>query len=124
MWTESQYQNFIRGTLRRASMKWAPIHQTKAEARVRRGIYKCAGCGKEKPASERIDGKKCKNDIVDHIDPIIDPEVGFVSWNEFIEKLFCEKEHLQLLCHECHTEKTNKERAAAAEARKRAKNNG
>lgn len=120
-WTESQYTNFIRGNLRKASMKWAPISEVMREARVSRGVYTCAECGQDGPASIRIDGKKFKNAIVDHINPIIDPEVGFVSWDEFINKLFCEKEDLQVLCHECHTRKTNEERAKAAEARKREK---
>lgn len=105
-------------------MKWAPIGEVLKEARVSRGVYLCAGCNKEGPASIRIDGKKYKNACVDHIHPIIDPDVGFVSWDEFIDKLFSEKENLQVLCHECHTIKTNEERAKAAEARKRAKENG
>lgn len=121
MWTESQYQNFIRGNLRKASMKWAPINQVKSEARVRRGVYGCASCGTEGPASVRIDGKKYNNAVVDHIDPIIDPEVGFTTWDDFIERLFAEKDKLQVLCHECHTLKTNTERAKAAESRKRNK---
>ena len=103
MWTESQFNNFVRGNLRKASMKWAPINQVKSAARVRRGVYKCDGCGAEGPASVRIDGKKYNNAVVDHIKPIIDPEQGFVSWDEFINKLFCEKEEVQLLCHKCHS---------------------
>ena len=119
MWTESQYNNFIRGNLRKASMKWAPINQVKSEARIKRGVYMCASCGVEGPASVRIEGKKYNNAVVDHIESIIDPEVGFTTWDDFIEKLFAERDKLQLLCHECHTEKTNSERARAAEARKR-----
>lgn len=124
-WTEAQWTNFIRGNLRKASMKWAPINEAKKAARVSRGVYKCDGCGVEGPASIRDEnGKKHNNACVDHIDPIIDPDKGFVSWDDFINKLFCEREDLQVLCHECHTKKTNDERARAAEARKRAKEIG
>lgn len=100
-------------------MKWAPINEKLKEARIKRGVYKCEGCGTIGPASIRDEnGKKHKNAVVDHIHPIIDPEVGFVSWDEFINKLFCEKEDLQVLCHICHTEKTNAERALAALTRR------
>lgn len=110
MWTEGQYQSFIRNNLRRISMRWAPINQVKAEARISRGVYLCNGCKTEGPASIRIDGKKYNNACVDHIDPIIDPNEGFVSWDKFINNLFCEKDKLQVLCHKCHTTKTTAER--------------
>lgn len=120
--SESGFTNFIRGNLRKASMKWRPKIEKLKEARISRGVYKCEGCGVEGPASIRgEDGKRYKNAVVDHINPIIDPDVGFVSWDDFINKLFCEKDNLQVLCHACHSEKTNDERARAAEARKRAK---
>lgn len=102
-------------------MKWPPISQCLKEARVRRGVYLCAGCKEEVPASIIVNGKRTKNAIVDHVNPIVDPEVGFVDWNTFIERLFAEGEDLQCLCHACHTEKTNDERARAKEARARKK---
>lgn len=48
--------------------------------------------------------------VIDHIDPVVDPKKGFTSWDDLIERLFCEKEGLQLLCPECHEEKTADER--------------
>jgi 5-methylcytosine-specific restriction endonuclease McrA len=58
---------------------------------------------------------------VDHAIPVVDPEVGFVDWNTFIERLFCPQENLSVLCKTCHENKTNSEKAVAVERRKRLK---
>ena len=51
-----------------------------------------------------------RNIAVDHIDPVVNPTTGFVSWDNLIERLFVEKDGLQLLCKACHDEKTSDER--------------
>jgi ribosomal protein L44E len=51
-----------------------------------------------------------KNIAVDHLDPVVDPKQGFVSWDVFIERLYVEMDKLQVLCKECHTKKTLLER--------------
>lgn len=43
---------------------------------------------------------------VDHIEPI----GRWVSWDLFIEKLFCEVENLQVLCKACHKLKTDSDK--------------
>jgi 5-methylcytosine-specific restriction endonuclease McrA len=59
--------------------------------------YKCASCEKEFTST---------NVQVDHIEAI-----GSCStWDEFIDRLFCEKENLQVLCKPCHKIKTKKEK--------------
>lgn len=116
-WTEPKFKGFIRGNLRRTSQKWPPIANCLKQARVARGEYLCAGCKNVVPASIKVDGKRVKNVHVDHIDPVVDPEVGWVDWNTFVERMFVEAEGLQLLCHECHTIKTNKEKEIAKERR-------
>lgn len=65
-----------------------------------------------------------QNIFVDHIAPIVDPEVGFVSWDEFIERMYCEKDNLQLLCKACHDLKSSDERTTAVERRRKEKLNG
>lgn len=113
-WTEAQFTSFVKGNLRRVTSKWAPISDTLKEARTRRGFYLCNGCKEEVPASIRNDaGKRVKNAIVDHINPIIDPDVGWVSWDETINRMFSERDNLQILCNDCHTVKTNLEKAKA-----------
>lgn len=70
------------------------------------------------PATIKDDkGKRVNNAIVDHVVPIVDPEVGFTTWDECIERMFCEVEGLQVLCHDCHKLKSNEERRLAAERR-------
>ena len=47
---------------------------------------------------------------VDHIDPVVSPKTGFVSWDVYIERMFCEADGFQVLCHTCHGIKTQNER--------------
>jgi 5-methylcytosine-specific restriction endonuclease McrA len=47
---------------------------------------------------------------VDHIIPVISVDDGFVDFNTFIQRLFCEASNLQVICDECHQQKTNAER--------------
>lgn len=121
-WTEARFMSFIKGMLRQGTRRWAPISETMKDARVSRGLYECAKCKRHVPPTIKEGRKRIKNVAVDHIDPIVDPEKGFTTWDDCIERMFCEKENLQLLCKECHDEKSVKERAVAAETRKRNKN--
>lgn len=104
--TESAFWGMIRSTLRQKSRWWLPIAETKKEARrANKGDnkrlkweYQCAKCKKWFPEKE-IE--------VDHI-----VEAGSLrngdDVKDFIERLFCEKEGLQVLCKDvCHREKTN-----------------
>ena len=115
-WTEARFNSFIKSALRNASMKWPPKNNVKKSARIERGVYMCAGykCDPHpttaslppKPGNKR----RINNAVVDHIDPIIDPATGFVSWDSTINRMFCEAEGLQVLCHDCHTHKTQDEK--------------
>lgn len=121
-WTEAQFTSFIKGNLRRVTSKWGPIADCLKNARTRRGFYICNGCKEEVPASIRDDnGKRVKNAIVDHIDPIIDPDIGWVSWDETINRMFCEQDNLQVLCHSCHKVKSDDEKARAKARRDKVK---
>lgn len=122
-WTEARFSQFIISLLRSGTRRWAPISDCLKEARTKRGFYLCAGCKQEVPASIVIDGKRKKNAIVDHIEPIVDPEVGFTTYDDMVERMFCETENLQVLCHECHTIKTNQERETAKLRRRKEKEN-
>ena len=92
----------------------------KRHARIARGWYVCEGCGEEVPATIKNDkGKRVDNSIVDHINPIVDPAVGFTNWNDYIERMFCEADQLQILCRSCHDTKSSEERAIATERRRK-----
>ena len=122
-WTQARFNSFIKSTLRGATRKWQPISDCLKAARVRRGFYECKGCKEIVPASIKPDGgKRVKNVHVDHIDPVVNPLTGFVSWDETIERMFCEPEGLQVLCDSCHKEKTDIEKAQAKERRDKEKN--
>ena len=122
-WTEAKFNSFIRNQLRGATRKWAPIQEVKKAARVERGKYKCAGCGQVVPPTIKNGRKRVQNVFVDHINPIVDPEVGFEGFDVFIDRMFCEMDNLQLLCGECHDVKSMKEREIAAETRRNKKEN-
>lgn len=115
--TEAWFRSFIKGNLRSATRKWAPIHETAKEARVGRGQYLCAGCGETKSKTELYNGKRVNNCNVDHIEPVVDPRYGFQGYDILIDRMFCEKDNLQVLCYICHEEKTNQEKAIAKDRR-------
>lgn len=117
-WSQSKFNSFIKGALRSATLKWPPKHEVRKKARVGRGEYLCNHCKNKVPASIVVNGKRCNNIYVDHIDPIIDPEVGFVSWDNVIERMFVDEDKLQVLCKNCHDIKTKEERVIAKEKRR------
>ncbi len=115
-WTEARFRSFIRGGLRSISMRWPPKNRVKQNARVERGVYLCAGYKREShevPVSlppKAGNKRRINNAIVDHRSPVVDPIDGWISWDMFIMRLFCEEDGFQLLCHECHKHKTADER--------------
>jgi len=110
-WTDARFRSFITSTLRAASRRWPPKYTALKSAFIERRInkktgllaqhYKCAACKEEFVA---VDVQ------VDHIHPVVDPAVGFVSWDVYIDRMFCELPELQVLCKPCHKIKTDKEK--------------
>lgn len=58
---------------------------------------------------------------VDHIEPVIPVEDSGKAkdWNKIIERMFCEESNMQSVCSRCHLEKTKRERANRATARRK-----
>lgn len=100
-WTKARFKGFITSALRRASSRWAPKYTCKKKARVARNTYVCAQCHR------KVGNKDIK---IDHINPVVDPEMGFQTWDIFIERLFVELEGYQAICKDCHHTKTQLER--------------
>ena len=126
-WTEARKKSFITSALRAAFTRWGPKQSCIKNARIRRGVYICEECKQEGPATlPALEGnkKRRKNICADHIHPIVDPSVGFVDFNTWIDRGFIEAEGFQALCWQCHTDKTNEERAVAKERRAREKIDG
>jgi len=112
-WTEARFNSFIKSGLRSASQRWPPKYRVISDACVGSRInpasgrvakfYLCATCKGEFPL---------KQVEVNHINPVI-PTTGFKSWDDTIERLFCEKEGLEVVCKPCHkiiTKQENTER--------------
>jgi 5-methylcytosine-specific restriction endonuclease McrA len=55
--------------------------------------------------------KLVENIEIDHINPIVDPEVGFQDWNTYLNRMFCDPSNLQGICNSCHKLKSSKESA-------------
>ena len=107
-WTQARFTSFVKSALRGA--RWPEKYRAIGLAFVEHGIN---------PAT----GRKCKlhkcsvcenlfpqNAVqADHIVPVIGSE-GFVSWDSFIQRLFCPAEGFRVVCRPCHAEITAKER--------------
>jgi len=107
-WTQSRFNSFIKGLLRRGSNRWAVKFDVLNEAKRGKMINKETG-----RMAEHYECNMCHNLFplkqveVDHIIPIM--EKG-ITWDEVIKKMFCEKDNLQVLCKSCHGKKTKQER--------------
>jgi hypothetical protein len=91
----------VREVIAAGKRKVPRYNQDGSRAKVDRVEIHCQGCNQWKPATVGF--------AVDHIQPVVGPE-GFIDWNTFHKRLWCDKSNLQRLCKTCHDEKTNKER--------------
>lgn len=122
-WTLAKFNSFIKNNLRSATRKWAPIQKCRKRAHVGRGEYRCEGCHEVVPPTiyDEDKRKRVPNVFVDHIIPIVDPEIGFTTWDDVINRMFCDSDNLQLLCRKCHKEKSENEVEIAKARRAREK---
>ena len=108
-WTESRMHSFIKSALRSASVRWPPRYTTLNDAFVevktnektgrKAKHFECAACKGHFPQ---------KDVQVNHKESVV-PLTGFISWDDIIERMFCEKEGLEVLCKPCHKIETDKE---------------
>lgn len=93
-------RHWLQQKLRRISYQWPNRKDAIVKSRMSRGRYKCASC----------EGEFGRQEIqLDHIVPVIDPHVGFVDWNTYIDRLFSAVSNFQTLCKPCHNAKTFRE---------------
>lgn len=112
-WTEGRLKAFIIAALRSATRRYPPKFQTLNEAKTEKKInertgrlaqhYRCSGCDNQYTAKEVQ---------VDHVRPVVEPTQGFTTWDNYISRLFCSKDNLQVLCTTCHKLKTAKEKSS------------
>lgn len=110
-WTRARFNSFVTSVLRMGMRKWEPLYHALDLACVGRRVnkatgkqvkkYKCAGCADlfMRPEVQ-----------VDHIQPVVHPEDGFTTWDDYVYNLYCEVDNLQVLCKQCHSTKTLNER--------------
>ena len=110
-WTEGRLRAFIISVLRKGMLKYPPKYETLNKAKVGKKINE-----KTKRMAMHYKCNKCKGHFtssqvqVDHKKPVVDPKQGFISWDEYIKRLFCGAENLQVLCKPDHKEKTDREK--------------
>jgi len=110
-WSDVKFWGFIRSALRKAFQRYPNKYKCQAQAKVGRGIWACAYCGKH---------VKAKEIAVDHIIPC----GSLRCWDDllpFVQRLFCKITGLQMLCKTCHYTKTMHERGMTDEDIKVAK---
>lgn len=107
--TDGQFKAFVINLLRRGTFLWKPRGEAKKRAKVPNGKFKN---GKTKYGYQC---NICKNVFkssevqIDHIEPVVGPE-GFVSWDLYISRMFCDVDNLQTICSNCHDEKSRSEK--------------
>lgn len=110
-------------SLRRAKEEY--FVESKHGKQMRRVRFTCATCGRK-----FINKSGAREIAVDHRVPVVDPAVGFVDFNTYIDRLLCPIDNLQILCNyagvrdgvkSCHKIKTAQERAIQAERQRKKK---
>lgn len=87
--------------------------QSKHGKDLRRVQFECAQCHDKFPRTHIA---------IDHLSPVVDPTVGFVDYNVYASRLFCDLSNLQVLCNKsktsCHKVKSKLESSIRAKSRK------
>jgi 5-methylcytosine-specific restriction endonuclease McrA len=108
-WTESRFHSFVKSGLRSLSQKWPPKYRVLGKAYAGTSINPSSG-----RLAKRYECASCKNTFtskdveVNHIEPVV-PISGFDSWDNIIERLFCEESGLEVVCKPCHKVITKQE---------------
>lgn len=116
----------IRSALRRSFSRSPDVREVMMKVRRERPWFKKDGTPASKPRVEYL-CSECnewfmgKDIQVDHKEAVVDPEIGFIDWNTFIDRLWCSIENLAVLCKNCHNTKTSLEKSIAVERRKKLK---
>lgn len=134
--SEKDLHKFLVVTLRRAFKKHPLYNEAKKRSQIeyfehsatgkpmRRVKYQCATC------SIQVSERDFRDMAVDHIDPVIPVDKLMDHHHEWIDRLFCNIDNLQVLCNysgerdgkiSCHKQKTLDEREKLRLFKKRSK---
>ncbi len=108
-WTDARFRTFIVSALRQAYQRFPNRNEILKKSNTKRGYFRCEGY-KRGPHEVKKEWrrKRVVNRAVDHIQPITGAK--HLTWDEYINRMFCDTSNLQVLCKECHRLKTNDER--------------
>ena len=95
---------YIKSALRRTWSRSKQRQSALKQARLSYGLYSCGNCG---------GSHKRKEIEVDHIIPV----GKFITFDLFIERLFCDTKGLKVLCKDCHKIKTKMDKKKMSIAR-------
>ena len=98
---EKELRKFIIPKLRSASYRWHYRSQAIKDARVARGLYKCAMCSRQDLKNGEY--------AVDHIEPVVALDGWDGNLDTYIRRMFVKTEGWQILCESCHDIKTDTE---------------
>lgn len=116
-------RNLLKGAIRRVFSrselhgqiikKSAIQHSDPCRPRVKNWC-KCNVCGKPEARSYVV---------IDHLDPVVptDSALEFMSWNELVDRIWCNETNLQAICPVCHKIKSKLEMRVRKENKKKAK---
>ena len=94
-WTEARFNSFIKSALRKASQRWPVRFDVLNTAKRGKRLNKKSGRLAEHYICNACKGLFPAKEVnVDHILPIIDPSVGFKTWDLVVERMFCESDGL------------------------------
>lgn len=139
-WTPAFFRSQMRGAWRRIWFRWSVRNLALQAARVevitrkkngegdKKNVwYRCAECGvlgkaqlSTKHAAELKAAKKAKlprpehiplKVAVDHKEALVPLDGTVLSWDQYLFRLFCGPENLQVLCEVCHKAKSKAENA-------------
>lgn len=109
LWTQSRFNSFIKSALRSASVKWPARYGVLNASFVEQKINPESGRLAKFYACNKCKGHfTAKNVEVNHIEPVV-PVSGMDSWDNVIERMFCEAEGMETLCKPCHRAVTKEE---------------
>lgn len=114
-----QFKERIKKAMRKLTWSWKPYRTTKDNAKVDKATFECIKCkkycyvGKSDASYVKLQ-EKHKDKVVemgtiyiDHVDPVECTDGLWISWDNYIDRLFCEEANLQPLCGACHKVKTD-----------------
>lgn len=115
---DKKTKNKIIAAMRKLTFSYKPRSEAKNKQKVGPATFQCESCGiyiyEGTKSLEKLDpelvnnpnGLVCQKSHMDHKVPVLDPIIGWVSWDSYLERLFCEASNFQCLCKSCHDSKT------------------